>query len=120
MELEHHDIETNRIHLHVVEAGPKSGIPVVLLHGFPEFWYGWRKQITAVVNAGCRVIVPDQRGDNRSDKPKGMKNYRADELTQDILGSIPPPDHPNATLVDRVLARMLAPVLAHHHPDRLL
>ncbi len=41
MELEHSYIETNGIKLHVVQAGPKSGIPVVLLHGFPEFWYGW-------------------------------------------------------------------------------
>ena len=41
MQLEHCHIETNGIRLHVVEAGPKSGIPVVLLHGFPEFWYGW-------------------------------------------------------------------------------
>jgi epoxide hydrolase 4 len=40
MELEHTYIETNGIRLHVVQAGPKSGIPVVLLHGFPEFWYG--------------------------------------------------------------------------------
>jgi len=41
MELEHSSIETNHIHLHVLQAGSKSGIPVVLLHGFPEFWYGW-------------------------------------------------------------------------------
>lgn len=41
MELEHRHIETNGIRLHLVEAGPKSGIPVILLHGFPEFWYGW-------------------------------------------------------------------------------
>jgi len=41
MELEKSYIETNGIRLHVVQAGPKSGIPVVLLHGFPEFWYGW-------------------------------------------------------------------------------
>jgi epoxide hydrolase 4 len=40
MELEHSYIETNGICLHVVQAGPRSGIPVVLLHGFPEFWYG--------------------------------------------------------------------------------
>jgi hypothetical protein len=41
MELEHKFFETNGIRLHVVQAGPKSGIPVLLLHGFPEFWYGW-------------------------------------------------------------------------------
>jgi len=67
MELEHSFIETNGIRLHVVQAGLKSGVPVVLLHGFPEFWYGWRKQIPALVEAGCRVIVPDQRGYFRFD-----------------------------------------------------
>ena len=41
MELEHSYIETNGIKIHVVQAGPKSGVPVVLLHGLPEFWYGW-------------------------------------------------------------------------------
>ena len=41
MELEHSTIETNGIRLHVVQAGPQSGVPVMLLHGFPEFWYGW-------------------------------------------------------------------------------
>jgi epoxide hydrolase 4 len=40
MELEHNHIETNGIRLHVVQAGPKSGPPILLLHGFPEFWYG--------------------------------------------------------------------------------
>src|SRR5512142_2458280 len=68
MKLKHNYIETNGVRLHVVQAGPKSGIPVILLHGFPEFWYGWSKQIPALAEAGCRVIVPDQRGYNLSDK----------------------------------------------------
>ena len=88
MELEHSTIETNGIKLHVVQAGPKSGIPVVLLHGFPEFWYGWRNQIPALVEAGCRVIVPDQRGYNLSDKPKGVKAYSILTLVGDLIGLI--------------------------------
>ena len=75
MDLDHSYIETNGIRLHVVQAGPKSGTPVLLLHGFPEFWYGWRKQIPALVEAGCRIIIPDQRGYNLSDKPPGIKAY---------------------------------------------
>jgi hypothetical protein len=51
MELEHSTIATNGIKLHVVQVGPKSGV------GFPEFWYGWRKRIPALVEAGCRVIL---------------------------------------------------------------
>lgn len=83
---EHVYLETNGIHLHVVTAGDPSGKPVVLLHGFPEFWYGWRYQIPAMVTAGYRVIVPDQRGYNLSDKPKGVKSYRMAELCRDMLG----------------------------------
>ena len=55
-------VETNGIKLHVLTDGPENGTSVVLLHGFPEFHYGWRKQIPALAAAGFRVIVPDQRG----------------------------------------------------------
>src|SRR5688572_6545121 len=79
-------IETNGIRLHVVTAGPKDGKPVILLHGFPEFWYGWRHQIPALAAAGLRVIVPDQRGYNLSDIPKGIKPYALSELVRDVTG----------------------------------
>ncbi|MCU0465000.1 MAG: alpha/beta fold hydrolase, partial [Anaerolineae bacterium] len=84
--IEHHLIKTNGITLHVVTAGPADGQPVVLLHGFPEFWYGWKEQIPALAAAGYRVIVPDQRGYNQSDKPKGVEQYTLDKLTGDIAG----------------------------------
>ena len=119
MELEKSYIETNGIRLHVVQAGPKSGIPVVLLHGFPEFWYGWRKQIPALVEAGCRVIVPDQRGYNLSDKPKGIKSYRVDELVKDILGLIDALDYEKVNLVGHDWGGVVAWMLAYKHPERL-
>ena len=56
------------LRLHCVTAGPANGAPVILLHGFPDFWYSWRFQIPALADAGYRVIVPDQRGYNLSDK----------------------------------------------------
>ena len=83
---EHATIETNNIHLHVVTAGDPHGRPLVLLHGFPEFWYGWRHQIPALVAAGFRLIVPDQRGYNLSEKPGGVNAYRTQKLAKDILG----------------------------------
>jgi pimeloyl-ACP methyl ester carboxylesterase len=79
-------IETNGIKLHVITAGPKDGKPVLLLHGFPEFWFGWRKQIPALAQAGFRVIVPDQRGYNLSDVPKGVRPYAIPELGLDVIG----------------------------------
>jgi pimeloyl-ACP methyl ester carboxylesterase len=79
-------VKTNGVHLHVITAGPENGKPVMLLHGFPEFWYGWRCQIPALAAAGFRVIVPDQRGYNLSDAPKDVTLYKQTVLFQDILG----------------------------------
>jgi pimeloyl-ACP methyl ester carboxylesterase len=81
-------IETNGQTLHTVIAGPEDGPPVVLLHGFPEFWYGWRYQIPALVDAGYRVIVPDQRGYNKSSKPRGLGAYTIDSMVADTEGLI--------------------------------
>jgi epoxide hydrolase 4 len=50
---------TNGVSLHVADTGPPEGPLVVLLHGFPEFWYGWRHQIEPLADAGFRVLVPD-------------------------------------------------------------
>ncbi len=119
MELEHTYIETNRVKLHVVQAGPKSGVPVVLLHGFPEFWYGWRKQIPALAEAGCRVIVPDQRGYNLSDKPEGIKKYCVDELVKDILGLIDALEYEKVNLVGHDWGAVVAWMLAIRHPQRV-
>lgn len=81
-------VDTNNIRLHVVFSGPHDGEPIVLLHGFPEFWYSWRRQIEPLAAAGYRVIIPDQRGYNVSYKPSGIKNYHIDKLTADIIGLI--------------------------------
>lgn len=119
MELEHDFIETNGIELRVVQAGPKSGAPVILLHGFPEFWYGWRKQIPALAEAGCRVVVPDQRGYNLSGKPKGIKSYRMDELVKDIVGLIDALGYEKVNLAGHDWGAVVAWTLAHRHPERL-
>ncbi|MEK7425073.1 MAG: alpha/beta hydrolase, partial [Actinomycetota bacterium] len=54
-------VELSTVALHVVEAGPPDATPVVLLHGFPEFWWGWRRQIAPLSAAGLKVVVPDLR-----------------------------------------------------------
>jgi len=119
MELEHSYIETNGIRLHVVQAGPQSGVPVVLLHGFPEFWYGWRKQIPALVAEGCRVIIPDQRGYNLSDKPKGIKNYDIFMLVEDMIGLIDVLGYEKVNLVGHDWGANVAWALAIKYPERL-
>lgn len=87
-DVEHATIETNGLRLHVVQAGPKDGTPVILLHGFPEFWYGWRRQIPYLAAQGFRVWAPDQRGYNLSDKPKELRAYTLDETAKDVIGLI--------------------------------
>ncbi|KAA3645027.1 MAG: alpha/beta hydrolase [Chloroflexi bacterium] len=81
-------IPTNGIRLHTALAGPEDGQIAILLHGFPEFWYGWRRQIPALATAGLRVVAPDQRGYNLSDKPKAVQAYNLDQLADDVLGLI--------------------------------
>jgi epoxide hydrolase 4 len=75
----------NGVTLNVAEAGRDDGPLVILLHGFPEFWFGWRHQIGALAAAGYRVVAPDQRGYNLSDKPKGIANYDVDVLADDVI-----------------------------------
>src|SRR6266576_6661978 len=72
--------------LHYVEAG--EGPLIVLLHGFPEFWYGWRLQIKPLAAAGFRVVAPDMRGYNLSSKPDGVAAYDTRQLAADIRGLV--------------------------------
>jgi pimeloyl-ACP methyl ester carboxylesterase len=77
--------EREGVSLHAVAAGPKDGPLVILLHGFPEFWYSWRKQIAPLANAGYRVVVPDQRGYNVSSKPLAIADYAVTHLTAGVI-----------------------------------
>jgi pimeloyl-ACP methyl ester carboxylesterase len=118
-ELEHTTITTNGINLHVVLAGPRDGIPVILLHGFPEFWRGWLKQIEPLADAGYRVIVPDQRGYNLSDKPRGLKSYRMDMLVADILGLIDKLGYQKVDLAGHDWGAVVAWEVAMRYPEHL-
>ncbi len=81
---QHHDIITNGIRMHYVTQG--TGPLVVLLHGFPEFWYSWRHQILFLAEQGYRVVAPDLRGYNDTDKPR--TGYNVSILLRDIVGLI--------------------------------
>jgi pimeloyl-ACP methyl ester carboxylesterase len=76
----------NGVRLHYVEAG--SGPPVLLLHGFPEFWHSWRHQLPALADAGFHAVAVDLRGYNESDRPGGVRNYRMGVLVEDMAGLI--------------------------------
>lgn len=83
--LEHLNFEVGDVHLHAVAAGPVNTPLVILLHGFPEFWYSWRHQIFPLAAAGFRVIVPDQRGYNVSSKPLRIDDYSVPYLVSDVV-----------------------------------
>ena len=82
-EVEERYIETNGIKLHTVLIG--EGEPIIMLHGFPEFWYSWKNVILGLKDE-FKLIVPDTRGINLSDKPEGIENYKIKLLVDDIKG----------------------------------
>jgi len=112
-------IKTNGIRLNVVQDGPDEGPLVILLHGFPEFWYGWRQQIPYLASAGYRVWAPDQRGYNLSDKPDGIVAYTLDELADDVIGLIDAAGQKQAFLMGHDWGAVVAWWVAAKYPDRL-
>ena len=112
-------IPTNGIRLHTALAGPENGDPVFLLHGFPDAWFGWEAQIEPLAEAGFRVIVPDQRGYNLSDKPIGVSSYQMDTLGDDILGLADALGHDRFHLAGHDFGAMVGWNLAMRHPQRL-
>jgi len=111
---QHHFIETNRIRLHCVMQG--EGELVILLHGFPEFWYSWRHQIPALAKH-FKVVVPDLRGYNDSDKPDS--GYDLDTLSADIRGLMASLGYLKAHVVGHDWGGAIAWHLAQHFPQHL-
>jgi pimeloyl-ACP methyl ester carboxylesterase len=116
--MDHERIATNGIHLHVVTDGPTDGPLVILLHGFPEFWYSWRRQIPFLAGKGFRVWAPDQRGYNDSDKPKGIAAYNIDTLSDDVIGLIDAAGRDKVLLVGHDWGAAVAWWTAMRHPER--
>ena len=112
-------IRTSGIELHVVTAGPEAGHPVILLHGFPDFWYGWRYQIDALAARGFRLIMPDQRGYDRSDKPAAVAAYDISQLNRDILQLMDALHLPRASLVAHDFGGAVAWWVAANQPERV-
>ena len=117
--LEFRVLQTNGIALHVVVAGPASGKLLIFLHGFPEFWFAWRRQIDHFVSTGYRVILPDQRGYNLSDKPAGIANYSIELLAQDVVGLLDNVAGSKAFIVGHDWGGVVAWYLAARYSERI-
>jgi pimeloyl-ACP methyl ester carboxylesterase len=88
-----------KVHLHCVLTGPCGGTPIVLLHGWPQFWYARRHQLATLSGAGYRAIAPDLRGFDLSDKPRQVSAYRISTLVKDVRGLVTSLGHPRVHLV---------------------
>lgn len=117
--LESHLLHINGIAIHVVVAGATEGRPITFLHGFPEFWFAWRRQIDHFVSSGHRVIIPDLRGYNLSDKPAGITNYSIDVLARDVVGVLDALAVPYTFAVGHDWGAAVTWHLAARFPDRI-
>jgi pimeloyl-ACP methyl ester carboxylesterase len=108
----HRDVSANGIRLHVVEAG--SGPLVLLLHGFPEFWWSWRHQLIGLADAGFRAVAVDLRGYGDSDKPP--RGYDGWTLAGDVAGLIRALGERSASIVGHDWGGLLAWTVAALHP----
>lgn len=110
-------IETNGIRLHVMQAGPDGGPLIILLHGFPEYWRGWVRQIEPLASAGYYVLAPDQRGYNLSDKPAQLEAYVLEELGNDVMGLIKSSGRQKAVIVGHDWGGIVAWWLGIYSPE---
>jgi pimeloyl-ACP methyl ester carboxylesterase len=112
-------IRTSRLRFHAIEAGPANGRLLVLLHGFPEFWYAWRNYIDEFADLGFHVVVPDQRGYNLSDKPVGRWNYTTNKLAADAAALIDALNAGQACVVGHDWGGHVAWAVAEQYPTRI-
>ena len=117
VELAHRYADLGDVRLHYVEAG--EGPLVLLLHGFPQFWYQWRHQVPALVEAGFRVVAPDMRGYNLSDKPLGVRAYRVELLARDVERLILACGERTAVVVGHDWGALAAWIAAMRYPGRV-
>ncbi len=109
----------NGLDLHVVEAGEEGAPLLILLHGFPEFWWAWRKQITPLAEAGYHVVAPDMRGYNTSDAPQDVASYRLDTLAADVIALADACGAERFHLVGHDWGAVIGWWVAARHPGRL-
>ncbi|MBS2027415.1 MAG: alpha/beta hydrolase [Deltaproteobacteria bacterium] len=110
-------IDVGEVRLNVAIQG--EGKPVLLLHGFPEFWYSWRHQMDALASAGFCAIAPDLRGYNKSDKPRDVSAYRLDRIEQDVVGLLKALGHEKAHVVGHDWGGALAWTFGARHGEHV-
>lgn len=110
-------IEANDIRINIAEQG--SGPLVLLCHGFPESWYSWRQQISALAGAGFHAVAPDMRGYGKSDRPVAIDQYTIFHLVGDLIGVLDALDAKSAVVVGHDVGASVAWQAAQMRPDRV-
>jgi pimeloyl-ACP methyl ester carboxylesterase len=108
----HRDISANGVLLHAAELG--EGPLVLLLHGFPQFWWTWRSQLTGLAAAGFHVVAPDLRGYGASDKPP--RGYDLPTLSADVAALVRALGEQDAVVVGHDWGGLLGWTMAALHP----
>jgi len=114
-EITFHYAQIGSVQLHYAKAG-SGGNLVVLLHGFPEFWYSWRHQLAAL-SEEYTVVAPDLRGYNLSDKPERVEDYEIDKLVDDVCGLIGHLGYEKAAVIGHDWGAIIAWALAEKYPE---
>lgn len=115
--ISHRFVETNGINMHIAEQG--SGPLVLMIHGFPEFWYSWRHQIPVLAKAGYHVVAPDMRGYGKSDIPMGVEKYTILHIVGDLIGLLDALGEEQAFVVGHDWGAYCAWHLCLFRPDRV-
>jgi pimeloyl-ACP methyl ester carboxylesterase len=113
----HRTVATNGIDMHVAEVG--EGKPVVFVHGFPELWRSWRKQMPVVAEAGYRAVAPDMRGYGRTTAPTEVEAYDIHQLTGDLRGLLDDLGADKAFFVGHDWGAWVMWFMSLLHPDRV-
>ncbi len=113
--IKHGYAKVNGLQLHYAECGSGADL-VILLHGFPEFWYSWRHQL-AFLGKRCHVVAPDMRGYNLSDKPSRVGDYQIDVLVKDVIDLIGHFRQSKATIVGHDWGAGVAWAVAQRRPE---
>ncbi|MGH3637649.1 MAG: alpha/beta fold hydrolase [Mycobacterium sp.] len=108
-------VYANGQRIHVVTRG--EGPLVLLVHGFPEFWYSWRHQMQPFADAGYRVVAPDMRGYGRTSKPRAVHDYRITALVDDLVEVVHALGESNAVVVGHDWGALVAWTAAWMRPD---
>lgn len=114
--VEHHMVNNEGVAIHYVTVGPNDAPLVVMIHGFPDYWYTWREQMD-VLRSDYRVLAVDLRGYNRSAKPQGVENYTLDKVGSDISAVIAAQEQPAATVVGHDWGGAVAWSIAMNVPE---